>query len=102
MKYSLHPGAASDLREAAEYYRQQAGPVLSQTLLAEFERVVQLLMQRPLLGTPWIYEKRRLNMRHFPYAIVYMIATEEIRVLAVAHHSRCPGYWRKRKSQPNL
>jgi len=30
-----------------------------------------------------------------------MIATEEIRVLAVAHHSRSPGYWRKRKSQPN-
>ncbi|MEF8767947.1 MAG: type II toxin-antitoxin system RelE/ParE family toxin [Candidatus Accumulibacter phosphatis] len=101
MKYSLHPEAESDLREAAEYYRERAGPALSQSLLAEFERAVQLLMQRPLLGALWLYGKRRLNMRHFPYAIVYMIATEEIRVLAVAHHSRSPGYWRKRKSQPN-
>jgi toxin ParE1/3/4 len=101
MKYSLHPEVESDLREAAEYYRERAGPALSQLLFAEFERAVQLLTQRPLLGPLWLYGKQRLNMRHFPYAIVYMIATEEIRVLAVAHHSRRPGYWRNRKSQAN-
>ena len=98
MKYSLHPDAESDLREAAEYYRERAGAVLSQSLLAEFERALERLMQRPLLGAPWLYGKRRLSMRHFPYAIVYVIAGEEIRVLAVAHHSRRPGYWRQRKS----
>ena len=55
MKYWLHPEAESDLREAAEYYRERAGPALSQSLLAEFERAVQLLMQRPLLGALWLY-----------------------------------------------
>ncbi|MBI4756286.1 MAG: type II toxin-antitoxin system RelE/ParE family toxin [Betaproteobacteria bacterium] len=97
MKYSLHPEAESDLREAAEYYRARAGPALSQSLLAEFERSIQLLMEHPRLGALWLHGKRRLVMKHFPYAVVYTVTAEEIRVLAVAHHSRRPGYWRKRK-----
>lgn len=97
MKYWLHPEAESDLREAAEYYRERAGSALSQSLFAEFERSLKLLMQHPLLGVLWLYGKRRLAMKHFPYAVVYTVAAEEIRVLAVAHASRRPGYWRKRK-----
>ena len=42
MNYWLHPEAREDLREAAEYYRQRAGIILSQSLLAEFERSVDL------------------------------------------------------------
>jgi hypothetical protein len=38
MNYWLHPEAEEDLREAAEFYRIQAGTVLSQALFAEFER----------------------------------------------------------------
>jgi len=35
MKYSLHPEAEGDLREAAEFYRERADSVLSQALLGE-------------------------------------------------------------------
>ncbi|MEY2341971.1 hypothetical protein AB4090_07650 [Acidithiobacillus sp. IBUN Pt1247-S3] len=38
-------------------------------------------------------------MKHFPYSIIYTLAAQEIQVLAVAHQSRSPGYWRKRKWQ---
>lgn len=43
MNYWLHPEAREDLWEAAEYYRQRAGISLSQSLLAEFERSIDLL-----------------------------------------------------------
>jgi toxin ParE1/3/4 len=36
-------------------------------------------------------------MKRFPYWLVYMVSEDEIRVLAVAHHSRRPGYWKERK-----
>lgn len=97
MSYSLHPEAESDLREAAEYYRERAGTALAQAFLAEFEHSIHLLLQHPMLGASWLHGKRRLVMKHFPYAVIYTAAAQEIRVLAVAHQSRRPGYWRKRK-----
>ena len=96
MIYSLHPEAESDLREAAEYYRERAGARIAQAFLSEFGHAMTLLLEHPLLGAQWIHGKRRLVMRHFPYSVIYAIAAREIQVLAVAHQSRRPGYWRKR------
>lgn len=99
MKYSLHPDSERDLREAADYYKERAGNALSQALFTDFEYSIQLLMQHPRLGVLWLHGKRRFVMKHFPYTIIYTVAEEEISVLAVAHHSRRPGYWRNRKWQ---
>lgn len=97
MKYTLHPEAAQDLRDAAEFYKERVGLLLSQSLFDEFERVLNLLMRHPMIGAVGLYGKRRFIMKHFPYSLVYTIVGEEIRVLAVAHHHRRPGYWNKRK-----
>ena len=97
MIYSLHPEAESDLREAAEYYQERAGTALAQAFFAEFEHSMHLLLKHPLLGALWRHGERRLVTRHFPYAIIYTVAEQAIQVLAVAHQSRRPGYWRKRK-----
>ncbi len=97
MRYFLHPEAEEDLREAAQFYRERAGGSLSQSLFTEFERSVGLLLQHPWLGAVWKYGKRRFVMRRFPYSLIYTVVGEEIRILAVAHHSRRPGYWRGRK-----
>lgn len=97
MNYSLHPEASQDLDDAAAYYREQAGPILSQTFLAEFEHAVERLLRHPLLGAKWRKDKRRFPMIRFPYAIIYDISGGEIRIFAVAHYSRRPAYWRERK-----
>lgn len=97
MNYWLHPEAREDLREAAEYYRQRAGIILSQSLLAEFERSVDLLLRHPGLGATWRYGKRRFVMERFPYGLIYTVTGDQLRIWAVAHHSRRPGYWRSRK-----
>ena len=97
MIYLLHPAAEADLRDAATYYRERAGSALAQAFLADFELTIALLVRHPLVGTSWLHGKRRLLLRHFPYAIVHTVAAQEIRVLAVAHQSRRPGYWRNRR-----
>jgi hypothetical protein len=35
-------------------------------------------------------------MHRFPYSIIYDLANDEIRIYAIAHHSRHPAYWRQR------
>lgn len=97
MNYWLHPEAAEDLREAAEFYREKSGNTLSQSLFAEFEYSVSLLLQHPGLGAIWRFGKRRLIMKRFRYALIYTVVGDQIRILAIAHHSRRPGYWRHRK-----
>lgn len=97
MNYWLHPEAQEDLREAAEFYREQAGFALSQSFLAEFEHSVGLLLQHPGLGATWRHGKRRLVTRRFPFSVIYTVVGDQVHVLAVAHHGRRPGYWRRRK-----
>jgi plasmid stabilization system protein ParE len=53
MNYSLHPEAEEDLRDAAEFYRERAGNSLSQSLLAQFEQSVNVLLQHP--GQAWVH-----------------------------------------------
>ena len=97
MKYVLHPGAEDDLREAAEFYREHAGSLLWQSFLAEFGISADTLLEHPMLGAPWKRGSRRLLLASFPYSLIYAIAEDEIGVVAVAHQSRRPGYWRGRK-----
>lgn len=97
MKYWLHPEAREDLRDAAGFYREQAGTALARAFLAEFERSVELLLKHPRLGVSWRHGKRRFAMRRFPFNVVYSVVEDQIRILAVAHFNRRPGYWRDRK-----
>ena len=39
---------------------------------------------------------RRRLLKKFPYAVVFMVVAGEIRVIALAHGRRLPGYWRRR------
>jgi toxin ParE1/3/4 len=98
MNYSLHPEALGDLRDAASFYHDQAGVTLPQSFLGEFEQAINKLLLQPALGAPWRGTgRRRYLMKHFPYSLVYRVLRDEIRILAVAHHSRRPGYWAGRK-----
>jgi toxin ParE1/3/4 len=94
----LTPGGAKRPRDAASFYSDKAAPSLSQSFLREFEQSINRLLNHPRLGSPWRGRgRRRYLMKHFPYALVYTVSGEEIRVLAVAHHSRRPGYWAHRR-----
>ena len=65
MKYSLHPEAERDLRDAAEFYRHHAGTALSQSLFGEFERSVGVMLEHPGVGSLWRNGKRRTSCNAF-------------------------------------
>jgi plasmid stabilization system protein ParE len=71
---------------------------LAARFLDEIDAVSSALARAPrsfprLLGLPIDLEVRRAFLRRFPYALVYYEMAGEVRVLAVAHTSRRPGYW---------
>jgi hypothetical protein len=41
--------------------------------------------------------RRVYALRRFPYLVIARITSTELRVMAVAHQRRRPGYWTKRE-----
>jgi plasmid stabilization system protein ParE len=93
----VHPEALADLADAREFYREQAGAKLAASFINEFERIAQVLLTYPWFGTTEASDIRKQPMRRFPYTVVYRPLVGEIRVLAVAHQSRKPRFWRGRR-----
>lgn len=54
----------------------------------------------PVSGSTRSKGAQRLILARFPYDIVVVERSHETIVIAVAHHSRKPGYWRKRLRSP--
>lgn len=96
MKVFLAPEAEQDLVEGGLYYSREASEDLGRALISELERSAALLAEQPHLGAPWRGQIRRFPLRRFPYGIVYYLSQTEVRVLAIAHQSRKPGFWRDR------
>ncbi len=96
----LSPEAVAELAEAADWYAARR-PGLDVEFLTEIERVLPLIGSSPtsfprLLGLPVDLVIRRALLPRFPYAVVFMDLDTEVRVLAVAHAKRRPGYWLNR------
>lgn len=96
MIVSIHPQAEAELVDGASYYAKGANVALGEAFIAEFSRAVELLREHPKLGAHWRGSLRRLPLRRFPYSIVYHESQQTLRIVAIAHQSRRPGYWRGR------
>lgn len=92
MKPSIHRLAEQDLRDAAGFYRREAGAGVALRFLAEFERIVDLLVSEPGIGTPTAGGRQAFPLAGFPYSVIYRQLGDEIRVLAVRHQRRDPGF----------
>ena len=93
----LAPEALSELVEAAAWYdARQAG--LGTEFLVEVESILPLIERLPssfarLQGLSSDLTIRRALLPRFPYALVFMELRDHVRIIAVAHAKREPGYW---------
>jgi toxin ParE1/3/4 len=93
----VHPGALSDLNDAAAFYTERANDKLGFALISEFERAIGMPSGNPELGATWRGSVRRFPLRRFPYSLVYQITPQGLRVIALAHQRRRPSYWQGRR-----
>lgn len=97
MTPSVSPEADRELTDGAVFYSSEAGREVGLAFILEFERSLALLCANPGIGTIWRNGRRRFPLRKFPYSIVYYFRSDELRVIAIAHHRRKPAYWARRK-----
>ncbi|HLM69394.1 MAG TPA: hypothetical protein VK358_17775 [Longimicrobium sp.] len=81
---------------AASKRHERERPGRGIRIVTEFDRIVRRISTAPRQGSPYLFGTRRFIFRRFPYSTVYVSLDEYGHVIAVAHHSRKPGYWRRR------
>ena len=90
-----HPEADEELVGAALWYEERQ-PGLGDDFLEAFEHTLRCIEAEPERWPKIRGENHKLNLRRFPYALVYSIEPDAIHLKAVMHLHRRPGYWRHR------
>jgi len=91
-------GAKQDLSAAARWYDDRRRG-LGDKFLDEVEAALERLKQFPGMGSETFSGYRRCFVRRFPYGLIYRCTGEAIVIVAVSHHRRRPGHWRRRASR---
>ena len=92
--------ADAEYREAGRWYdARQTG--LGTEFFDEVDATIRRILQFPRAGSrvpriPGDLPIRRLAVSRFPYHVIYLEPAEELRILAIAHDRRRPGYWKLR------
>jgi toxin ParE1/3/4 len=98
-EYRLHPAAREEFLAAVDRYNAEA-PGVGTRFATEIERCLELLLEQSHIGAPYAPRFRRFVVDDgFPFSLIYAVAGETIFVISVAHHSRRPGFWRRRAAR---
>jgi len=94
------PEASGELEDSAWWFEGQRSG-LGQRFFDAVDASVERISRFPQSGAlypqvPPDLEIRRVPVKRFPYHVVYLETAEAIRILAVAHDRRRPGYWLSR------
>jgi plasmid stabilization system protein ParE len=95
-----HPAARDELRGAVAHDEAER-PGRGVDLEEAVRRVIRRIQLLPQSAPRWprievSFEIRRAKVKHHPYLVVYAVLEDQLVVLAIAHTSKRPGYWRER------
>ena len=92
MIVSFHELAERELNDAAQYYGQQQSG-LATAFIADVRRCADAILQHPEAGPVVRGAVRRRLCGRFPYAVLYTVRPDAVRILAVMNLKRRPTYW---------
>ncbi len=92
----FHQEAAAEYDAAFDWYLERS-PEAALRFDAELERALTQIIAAPQRWAAGPHSTRRFLLRQFPFSLIYREqASGSIQIVAVAHTSRKPGYWRQR------
>lgn len=95
MKIEFHEGADREVQRTYRWYYHKSVRTAHRFLEA-VDAAVQQVATNPSLWPEHLYGTRFRNLDRFPYYVVYLELDERIKIIAVQHGARRPGYWAKR------
>ncbi|MGH2633608.1 MAG: type II toxin-antitoxin system RelE/ParE family toxin [Tepidiformaceae bacterium] len=96
MRIAVREFADREASDAVAWYAERSERAASD-FADRLQSAFALLEQSPYAGSRIDRIHRRLPVQRFPYVVIYRVAPEVVTVVAIAHTSREPGYWRHRR-----
>lgn len=91
----VHRDAEAELWEAIDFYESRS-PGLGLDLEVELRRSLIAIQNAPRMGPEGRHETRCKMLQRFPYRVHFLETDDTIWIVAIAHCSRRPYYWRPR------
>jgi plasmid stabilization system protein ParE len=95
--FYLHPAAIEEAEAAARWYMERS-PRAARIFVDELNLVLDRILEAPNRWPRSTNGTRKLNLPCFPFVVIYPETEDHVRILAVAHGRRRPGYWKYRLS----
>lgn len=97
-RVSLSAEAQADAAAAVDWYISEGAFFAAEDFIEEIDSALNQLSQFAALGESGAHNTRSLPLHGFPYSLIYRLQDDDdARVIAIAHHSRRPGYWIDRR-----
>ena len=94
--HRFHPHASDDYLKDVGYLLDD-DPHVAAHFTAAVDHAIDRVAEYPEIGVVIRVSRgrqiRKWRVQGFRYSLVYALLDDVIRILAVAHHSRKPGYW---------
>jgi toxin ParE1/3/4 len=96
----LHAEAQAELQKSVSFYRERAGEQWANRFKQRVAEGLNAIASNPerYATIPDLPGVRKLRIEQFPFSLLYIDRLDYIWVVAVAHGSRMPGYWKDRIS----
>jgi plasmid stabilization system protein ParE len=95
--YRLHPLAWEEIEAGEEWYRERS-PDTSVGFIAAIAEALESVSEAPHRWPKHLHGTRQFILHRFPFSVIYLDDPDMVRIIAVAHHKRKPGYWKRRLS----
>jgi toxin ParE1/3/4 len=97
----VHDEARAELDEAMAFYENRARG-LGLDLQEKVGEAVTKIQQNPEFWPPHKRSGfRKYFVERFPFTVFYLNLPDCIWIAAIAHGRRRPGYWKKRRTEPD-
>jgi plasmid stabilization system protein ParE len=92
----FHEEAAAEYDSAFDWYLER-NPDAALKFDAEVGDALSQILRHPQRWAPGLIGTRRYLLRRFPFLVIYRERGQDtIQIIAIAHTSRRPYYWRQR------
>jgi len=94
----LHADARAELQKSVTFYRERGGDRLAERFKQHVGAAFEAILASPARFPPTadLPGVQKLRLKHFPFALLYVRRPDHIWIVAIAHGSRKPGYWKDR------